>query len=411
MNPWLLAVLLIIFTSYLLELVVSLLNIGALQPTLPAEFSTVYDEQEYKNSQKYTRATTTFSLMENSVSTVLTVLFLLFGGFNYVDIWARNFGFQVIGTGLLFTGGLALLSFVVSLPFSIYSTFVIEEQFGFNRTSSKTFILDIAKGTLLAVVIGAPLLSLVLWFFLHSGPYGWLYCWIGVVLFSTALQFLAPVLIMPLFNKFSPLEGGPLRDRILEYAEEQNFRLQGIFTMDGSKRSSKLNAFFTGFGKFRKIVFYDTLLDKLNEAEIIAVLAHEMGHFKLKHIVKMLGASIGQTGIMFFLLSFFIGNSELSTAFGMEKTSIYSSLVFFGYLYSPLSLLISILFNYFSRCNEFQADLYAAQSTEAPESLISSLKKLSQANLSNLTPHPLQVFLHYSHPPVLARIKKLRQFS
>jgi len=411
MNPWLLAVLLIIFTSYLLELIVSLLNIGALQPALPAEFSSIYDEKEYKNSQKYTRVTTTFSLVQNSVSTLLTVLFLLYGGFNYVDIWARNFGFQMIGTGLLFTGGLAFLSFIVSLPFSIYSTFVIEERFGFNRTSSKTFILDIVKGGLLAIVIGAPLLALVLWFFQHSGPYGWLYCWIGVVIFSTVLQFLAPVLIMPLFNKFSPLEESPLRDRILKYAEQQNFRLQGIFTMDGSKRSSKLNAFFTGFGKFRKIVFYDTLLDKLNESEIIAVLAHEMGHFKLKHIVKMLCASIAQTGIMFFLLSFFIGNSELSAAFGMKETSIYSSLVFFGFLYSPLSLLISILFNYFSRRNEFQADLYAAQSTGAPEALISGLKKLSQANLSNLTPHPLLVFLHYSHPPVLARVEKLRQFS
>ena len=181
--------------------------------------------------------------------------------------------------------------------------------------------------------------------------------------------------------------------------------------MDGSKRSSKLNAFFTGFGKFRKIVFYDTLLDKLDEPEIVAVLAHEMGHFKLKHILKMIVASIVQTGIMFYLLSIFLGNTELSEAFRMQQTTVYSSLVFFGFLYSPINLVVSILFNFFSRKNEFAADRYAAQSTGSPDFLITSLKKLSQANFSNLTPHPAMVFLHYSHPPVLQRIEKLRQFN
>jgi STE24 endopeptidase len=264
---------------------------------------------------------------------------------------------------------------------------------------------------LLAILLGAPMLALILWFFINTGNYGWLYCWFGVVAFSIILQFLAPVLIMPLFNKFSPLEDGPLKDRILGYIKKEHFNLQGIFTMDGSKRSSKLNAFFTGFGKFRKIVFYDTLLNKLNESEIVAVLAHEMGHYKLKHIVKMLFASIIQTGIMFYFLSIFLDNTELSQAFFMEETSIYSSLVFFGFLYSPINLLVSILFNAFSRNNEFEADRYAARTTGSPEALISSLKKLSQANLSNLTPHPAMVFVHYSHPPVLARIKNLNQAS
>ena len=409
MNFWLYIVLLIIIVSYLLELTVSRLNIGALDPSLPKEFATTYNDQEYKSAQKYTRATTFFSIVENSYSTILTVLFLLFGGFNYVDLWARSFGFGEITTGLLFIGGLGLLTFITHLPFSVYSTFVLEERFGFNRTSVKTFILDLLKGGLLAIVLGAPLLALILWFFMISGSYGWLYCWIGVVIFSIVLQFLAPVLIMPLFNKFSPLESGPLQDRIFDYAKNENFKLQGIFTMDGSKRSSKLNAFFTGFGKFRKIVFYDTLLNKLDEPEIVAVLAHEMGHFKLKHIMKMVIASIVQTGIMFYLLSIFLGNSELSTAFGMQQTNIYSSLVFFGFLYSPINFLVSILFNFFSRKNEFAADKYAAQSTGSPEFLITSLKKLCQANLSNLTPHPAMVFLHYSHPPILLRIEKLRQ--
>lgn len=410
MNVWLIIILLILITSYLLELVVSLQNIRALEPSLPEEFRTIYNEQEYRNSQCYTRTTTFFSLTENSVSTFLTVLFLLLGGFNYVDIWARSFGYGPITTGLLFIGVLTLLSFLIHLPFSLYATFVIEERFGFNRTSPKTFILDMLKGGLLAVVLGAPLLAFILWLFMHSGAYGWLYCWFGVILFSITVQFLAPILIMPLFNKFSPLDNGALKDRILEYAERQEFKLKGIYTMDGSKRSTKLNAFFTGFGKFKKIVFFDTLLEKLEDAEIIAVLAHEMGHFKHKHLQKMLVASIIQTGILFYLLSLFLGNQGLAAAFSMAETSVYSSLVFFGFLYSPVNLLVSILFHYFSRCNEFDADRYAALTTGSPERLVSSLKKLSQANLSNLTPHPLMVFLHYSHPPVLSRIEKLQRY-
>ena len=328
-----------------------------------------------------------------------------------MDLWARGFGFGQIATGLLFTGGLALLSFIVNLPFSIYSTFSIEERFGFNRTSIKTFILDIFKGGLLTIILGAPLLALILWFFLNSGEFGWLYCWIGVAFFSIIIQFLAPILIMPLFNKFSPLKDGSLRDSILNYAEQEHFRLQGIFTMDGSKRSSKLNAFFTGFGKFRKIVFYDTLIDKLEEPEIVAVLAHEMGHFKLRHILKMLMASILQTGVMFYLLSFFLHNRQLSEAFFMTEPSVYSSLIFFGFLFSPINLLVSIVFNFFLRRNEFEADSFAAQTTGNSEFLISSLIKLSHENLSNLTPHPAMVFLHYSHPPVLSRIENLLKIS
>ena len=411
MHFWLYTVVLILVISYLLELSVSLLNIRSLDPALPQEFSTIYNAQEYKNSQNYTRATGFFSIFENSYSTGLTIAFLLLGGFNYVDIWARSLGLSEITTGLFFIGSLGVFTFLAHLPLSIYSTFVLEERFGFNRTSVKTFILDICKGGLLAILLGAPLLAVILWFFMHSGTYGWLYCWLGVVVFSVVLQFLAPVLIMPLFNKFSPLESGSLQDKILDYAGKENFKLQGIFTMDGSKRSTKLNAFFTGFGKFRKIVFYDTLLKKLDEDEIVAVLAHEMGHFKLKHIVKMIGASIAQTGIMFYLLSIFLGNTELSAAFGMQQMSVYSSLVFFGFLYTPISCLVSILFNVFSRKNEFAADNYAAQSTGSSVFLISSLQKLSQANLSNLTPHPAMVFLHYSHPPVLRRIKKLQRFN
>jgi STE24 endopeptidase len=410
MNTWLVVILCIIFTSYFLEFTVSLLNIRALNSNLPKEFATTYDASEYKKSQEYTSATAFSSLLENSFSTIITVTFLLYGGFNGVDAWARGFGFGEISTGLLFTGALGLFMFFVHLPFSVYATFVIEERFGFNRTSSKTFLFDLLKAGLLTILLGAPLLALILWFFINTGANGWIYCWLGVVTFSVALQFFAPVLIMPLFNKFSPLKDGPLRQKILGYAAQEHFRIQGIFTMDGSKRSSKLNAFFTGLGKFRKIVFYDTLLDKLNEAEIIAVLAHEMGHCKLNHLVKILFASIIQTGFMFYFLSIFLSNSSLAEAFFMTENSIYSSLIFFGFLYAPINLVVSMLFNLFSRRHEFEADRYAAKTTGNPEGLINALKKLSKENLSNLNPHPLKVVVHYSHPPVLTRIEKLRQF-
>ncbi|MBT8332981.1 MAG: M48 family metallopeptidase, partial [Deltaproteobacteria bacterium] len=289
MNSWLLFILAVIILHYLLDVIISVYNIKALSPELPAEFSDVFEQEGYKQSQNYARTTTGFSLIENSISTIITVIFLLAGGFNLIDLFARSFQLNTILTGVIFTGGLMLLSFVVSLPFSIYSTFKIESQFGFNRTTPLTFITDIIKSVLLTILIGAPILASILWFFENSGPYAWLYCWLGVILFGVVLQFLAPVLIMPLFNTFTPLEEGSLSEKITHYAKQENFQIQGIYTMDGSKRSAKLNAFFTGFGTFRKIVFFDTLVEKLSEDEIVAVLAHEMGHYKKKHIWKMMG--------------------------------------------------------------------------------------------------------------------------
>lgn len=407
MNIWLIVVLCIILTSFTLELIVSTLNLKALSPDLPDEFKDVYNSDEYKQSQNYTKETSRFGLIENSISTSLTVAFIVLGGFNYIDGLARGFGYNPIITGLIFTAMLAALSFVVGLPFSLYSTFVIEEKFGFNKTTLNTFILDIIKGVVLAALLGGPLLGLIFWFFESTGSLAWIYCWIGVVTFSMVMQFVAPVLIMPLFNKFTPLEPGELKDKITEYSEKEKFQLSGIFTMDGSKRSTKLNAFFTGFGKFRKIVFFDTLVEKLSPDEIVAVLAHEMGHFKLKHIIKMMAISILQTGFMFFLLSLFLKYPEISKAFKMESSSVYSSLVFFGFLYTPISLFTSMAFNILSRKHEYEADAYAKTTTGGATQLVTSLKKLSRANLSNLTPHPLHVFLHYSHPPLLQRIERL----
>lgn len=409
MNPWLVFVLVVLLGHFLLDALLARLNLKALTPDLPHEFSDLYDRQAYRQSQHYTRTLTRFNLLQQSITTSATVLFLLGGGFNLVDRFARSFAFGPIATGIIFTGCLLLLSFLLGLPFSIYSTFSIEARFGFNCTKPLTYLADLAKATILALVIGAPLLGLILWFFETGGPLAWLYCWIGVVLFSIILQFLAPVLIMPLFNKFTLLAEGSLKDKILEYAGKQHFNIGGIFTMDGSKRSTKLNAFFTGFGRFRKIVFFDTLLEKLDDDQTVSVLAHEMGHFKKHHIWKMMAASILQTGLMFFLLALIIENPRLFAAFGMDEVSIYASLVFFAFLYAPFNTLLAIMFNVLSRTHEFAADRFAAETTGRPEPLIQALKKLSRENLSNLTPHPLAVFISYSHPPILQRITALRE--
>ena len=409
MNPYLIFILTVLVVGYLMDLLVSFFEIRSLQPELPTEFRDVYDEEKYRTSQEYTKVTTGFSVIQETVTLVLTLVFILAGGFNAVDLLARSVGWGSISTGLLFTGALILLSFLLGLPFSLYSTFVIEERFGFNKTTAKTFVLDLLKGIVLAAVIGGPLLAAVLWFFEITGSMAWVYCWVAVTLFTLVLQFLAPVLIMPLFNKFTPLEDGELKEGITEYAAQQEFAIQGIYTMDGSKRSTRLNAFFTGFGPFRRIVFFDTLVEKLHPQEIIAVLAHEMGHFKQKHILKMMGISVLQTGFMFFILSLFLGNRQLFAAFGMEHVSVYAGLIFFGFLYAPVSMLLSIFFHTYSRKNEYEADAWAVNTTEDQgEGLINGLKKLSVHNLSNLTPHPFNVFINYSHPPVLQRIQAIR---
>jgi len=412
MNGYLIFILSVLLLGYLIELTVALLNLRSLSPVLPEEFIGVYDREQYARSQEYTGVNTRFSLTQSTVSLAVTVAFILAGGFNLIDGMARGFGFAPIPTGLLFTGMLALLAGLLNLPFSLYSTFVIEQRFGFNTTTVATYCKDLVKGILLGVALGGPLLAAILWFFETSGSRAWLYCWGAVVVFSLVVQFVAPVVIMPLFNTFTPLAEGELKEAITRYAAAQRFAVQGIYTMDGSKRSTRANAFFTGFGRFRRIVFFDTLMEKLAAGEIVAVLAHEMGHYKLRHIPVTMALSIAQMGIMFFILSRFLENQGLFAAFGMERVSIYASLVFFGFLYAPISTILAIGFNAFFRRNEYQADRFAVATDGAGsggEHLISGLKRLSVSNLSNLTPHPLHVILNYSHPPVLARIEALRR--
>ena len=411
LNFYLVCILAILLLGALLELIAGLLELRSLHPELPAEFVGVYDRDRYARAQEYTRATTRLALVRRTVGLALTLAFLLLGGFNLVDALARGLGLTPVPTGLVFTGLLALLSGAVQLPFSVYATFGIEERFGLNTTTPLTFLLDTLKGMLLAVVLGGPLLAGVFLLFEAGGPAAWILCWLAVSAFLLVVQFLAPVVLLPLFNRFTPLAEGELRTAITRYAANERFAVGGIFTMDGSRRSTRANAFFTGFGRFRRIVFFDTLLERLTTAEIVAVLAHEIGHWRLKHIPVMVGLSALQTGLLFFLLSRFLDNPGLFAAFGMEHLSVYGSVVFFGFLYTPIATLLAVGVNGLSRRHEYQADRFAVHTGAGAEALISGLKKLSVSNLANLTPHPVNVRLSHSHPPVLERIASLRQVA
>ena len=411
LNFYLVCILAILLLGALLELIAGLLELRSLHPELPAEFTGVYEPDRYARAQEYTRATTRLALVRRTVGLALTLAFLLLGGFNLVDALARGLGLTPVPTGLVFTGLLALLSGAVQLPFSVYATFGIEERFGLNTTTPLTFLLDTLKGMLLAVVLGGPLLAGVFLLFEAGGPAAWILCWLAVSAFLLVVQFLAPVVLLPLFNRFTPLAEGELRTAITRYAANERFAVGGIFTMDGSRRSTRANAFFTGFGRFRRIVFFDTLLERLTTAEIVAVLAHEIGHWRLKHIPVMVGLSVLQTGLLFFLLSRFLDNPGLFAAFGMEHLSVYGSVVFFGFLYTPIATLLAVGVNGLSRRHEYQADRFAVLTGTGAESLISGLKKLSVSNLANLTPHPVNVRLSHSHPPVLERIAALRQVA
>jgi STE24 endopeptidase len=409
LNPYFIFILIILLGTWLLDIVINLLNVRHAKEDLPREFLGYYDAGKYRRSQEYLRSNTRFSIITETISTPVIIAFMVLGGFNTVDQFARGFHMGPIPTGLIFSGVLLLALQIFHLPFSIYETFVIEERYGFNRTTPRTFVLDILKGWLLAVILGGIVLSLVLWFFEKAGPLAWLYCWLALTLFQVFVMFIAPVVILPLFNKYVPLEDGELKEAIEDYARSQNFKMKGVFTMDGSKRSTKSNAFFTGFGRFRRIVLFDTLVERHSSGELVSILAHEMGHYKKRHVIKSLGLSFLTSGLMFFILSLFINNKGLFAAFQMEQTSIYASLLFFGFLYSPIGTALSIMGNMLSRKNEYEADAFAVSTYGRPESMVTALKRLSVDNLSNLTPHPLKVFIAYSHPPVLDRIRAIER--
>lgn len=408
MNIYFVIILAALLIEFVLELIADLLNLKTLKEKLPKEFEGIYDAETYNKTQSYTRTRTVFGIYESSFSLVVTLLFWFLGGFNYLDLIVRDWQLGSIFTGIIYIGILIVVRSILSIPFSIYSTFVIEEKFGFNKTTVKTFITDILKGLLLGVILGGAFLIGILALFEYAGEYAWLYCWIAASVFILFIQFIAPTWIMPLFNKFTPLESGELKAAILSYAQSVKFSLQNVYVMDGSKRSGKSNAFFTGFGKNKRIALFDTLIQKHTVPELVAVLAHEIGHYKKKHIIQGMIISVLHLGFMFFMMSIFISQRGLFDAFYMENVSVYAGLLFFGLLLTPLEFILSLGLNALSRKNEYEADRFAIETTKSSEPFVDALKKLSKDNLSHLTPHPFYVKMNYSHPPVVERIKTLR---
>lgn len=411
MNPYLIIILSALIGEFILRSIARHRNLKALSPNLPSEFIGFYDEEKYRQSQDYAKANAKFSYVSSMFDLVVMVGFILLGGFNFVDGLARDWTSMPILRGFVFFGLLYVVRDILSTPFALYETFVIEEKFGFNKTTVKTFLFDKVKSYILVAVLGAVLLGGILYFFEETGDWGWLYAWGLVSLFIVVAPSLFVTVIAPLFNKFTPLLDGALKDAIERYSENVKFPLTEISVMDGSKRSGHSNAYFSGFGKKKRIVLFDTLIEKHSVDELVAILAHEVGHFKKKHVLKGIFVSIAHAGILFFLLSLFIENRGLFEAFRMEQTSVYAGLVFFSILYSPIELVLSIVMNIVSRKHEYEADAFAADTIGSAEPLVNGLKTLSVSNLGNLTPDNLTVILNYSHPPILQRIAALRRLD
>ncbi|WP_298883968.1 M48 family metallopeptidase [uncultured Polaribacter sp.] len=396
----------ILIISFVIDKILDTLNERCFDDELPEKLKDVYDEEAYKKSQSYKKTSAKFSNITSFITTILTIVFFLVDGFKYLDAFARSYTDNPILVALIFFGVIILGSEIVSTPLSYYSTFVIEEKFGFNKSTKKIFFLDKIKGLFISVLLGGGILSLVIWFYQVTGKNFWIYAWILVAAFSLFINMFHAKLIVPLFNKQSPLEDGELKTEIEKYAKKVGFTINNIFVIDGSKRSTKANAYFSGFGAQKRITLYDTLINDLNTKEIVAVLAHEVGHYKRKHIIFNLISSILLTGFTLFILSLFVSSPLLSEALGVSTPSFHIGLIAFGILYSPISEVTGLFMNYMSRKFEYQADNFAKDTFES-EALITSLKKLSKNSLSNLTPHPAFVFAHFSHPTLLQRITNL----
>ncbi|MCF8234347.1 MAG: M48 family metallopeptidase [Bacteroidales bacterium] len=400
----------IIVFNFILELVLDYLNQKNWSDQLPAELKGFYNEDKYKKSQQYFRAKQRFSILTGSLSFIAMIVMLILGGFAWLDDFVRQYTSNPILMALLFFGILAFAADLLSTPFSAWYTFVVEERFGFNKTSVKTFVLDKLKGWLLGAIIGGGLLALIIWIWQSTGQWFWLVAWGAISLFMILMFMFYSNLIVPLFNKQRPLKEGELRNMIEKLAGQLDFGLKNIYVMDGSKRSTKANAYFTGMGPKKRIVLFDTLINNHTNEEIVAVLAHEIGHFKKKHTTLALILSMIQTGVMLYILSVFIDQPVLSKALGAEQSSFHMGVLAFGLLYSPLSLILGLISNYISRKNEYAADRFAGKNYRA-DKLRLALKKLSVDNLSNLQPHPCYVFFYYSHPPLLKRLAALRRLK
>ena len=399
-------ILVIPVTGFILEHYLEYLNSTMWSDSLPEKLKGICDEGEYRKTQLYQKDNRKLSFWSSSFNLAVIIAMIILGGFSFIDGFARSFSMNLIIIALIFFGIIGFASDLINIPFSWIDTFVIEKKFGFNTMTTRTFITDHLKSWFIAILVGAPVLGLITWFFYKTGSSFWLYAWGMITLFSVFINLFYSELIVPLFNKQTPLEEGSLRNQIEAFAEKSGFRLKNIYIIDGSKRSTKANAYFSGFGPMKRIVLYDTLSKELTEEEIVAVLAHEIGHYKKKHILRSLILSVLLTGLMLFLFSLVVNSPALSKALGADKPSFHLGLVVFGILYTPLSLLIGLVTNYISRRNEFEADRFVRDNFK-PEILAGALKKLSVKNLSNMLPHPVYVFFHYSHPPLLKRLEKL----
>lgn len=397
--------------NLLLNILAEVLNLRRQTSHPPAGFEDVYPPEKYGQSQAYLKTRTRFGWTVAVFDLALLLLFWFAGGFEYLDQWVRQWSFGPVFSGMLYIGILLGANSLLHQPFSLYSTFVIEARFGFNTATLGTFVTDRIKGLLLTIVIGGPALAGVLAFFEYAGSNAWWQCWLAVTLFILGLQYIAPTWIMPLFNKFEPLEEGQLKASILALARQADYPLQNVLVMDGSRRSKKSNAFFTGFGKNKRIALFDTLVAQHTVPEMIAVLAHEIGHFKRHHIKQMLAASILQMGLLLLLLSLCLSYQGLYDAFFLSRPSVYTGILFFALLFTPVDFFLGLIMHGLSRRNEYEADRFAVAVTGDPAAMIAALKKLAADNLTNLTPHPLYVFLNYSHPPMPERIMAIQRLS
>ena len=394
--------------DFLIERILESLNRSAMSPRLPESLRGIYDEREYSRFQNYKRENDRFGLLSSSFSFLVTLIFLCAGGFGWYNAWITGITDSVLWQTLLFMGGLALISGLIGLPFDWYATFHIEEKYGFNKTTPKIYLADLIKGMLVSAVVGGVLLAAIVGFYIWMGDRFWLYAWGLITVFSVFMSMFYSQLIVPLFNKQTPLENGVLRDKIQAFALKAGFKLDNIYVIDGSKRSTKANAYFTGLGPKKRIVLYDTLIQDLTGDEIVAVLAHEVGHYKKRHTLQFMAASVLQTGFMLWLFSLCVNQPALSEALGGDGNYFQLGLVAFVLLYSPVGMILGLFMNMWSRKNEYEADAYAATQGQG-EALVTGLKKISVKSLSNLTPHPAYEWVYYSHPSLLKRIGAIRQ--
>jgi STE24 endopeptidase len=393
-------------TGYLLERYLEYLNAGMRSEILPDKLKGICDENEYRKTTLYEKDNLKLSFWSSTFNLAIIIVMIVAGGFAMLDKFSRSFGDNNVVIALVFFAIIGFASELINMPFSWYDTFVIEKKYEFNTMTTRTFITDQLKSWFIAIIIGIPVLGLITWIYYKTGKGFWLYAWGLITAFSVFINFFYSEWIVPLFNKQTPLIESPLRKKIEAFAEKCGFRLKNIYVIDGSKRSTKANAYFSGFGSRKRIVLYDTLIKEMTDEEIVAVLGHEIGHYKKKHVIRNLVSSFLLTGLMLFLFSLVVDSPLLSSAIGSDTPSFHLGLIVFGILYSPLSLLIGLVSNYISRKNEFEADKFVSDNYE-PAQLARALKKLAVKNLSNMIPHPAYVFFHYSHPPLLARLAKL----